>query len=1117
LKKRPSVQSDKTPLRNIAGSTRSNELVAVIGSGVSLALTDGKYDSLSWRGLIRDGLSYAVRKGKITKQQSEVWNTQVDSSDMDELLLAAEFMSRKLEAPNGDLYARWLRNVFEQVTATNRKMTEAINSIARAGVPLCTLNYDFLLEQVTGLPTVRIGEAIQVNDWMLRRRPGILHLHGSWDAPQSVVLGVRDYESTLGNEVRDLIQRSLGSFKRLLFIGCGDTFSDPNFRALVVWLRKNMRGATPQHYALVGSKDASKRHTDPHWEGFVEPVSYGADYRVLADFISRLFTIKSNPGVKTRGKTVALPNRDKEHERLLRVYKTFLLKDCGEMTLEGVRADMDMAQRKFNLERLFVPLCVTRSLSQSAASEPKREALEHRSRGEATGATVPFGKVFARHRRLALLALPGGGKSLLLKRLAVAYSDATRRELCADGVPAIDVVPVLIRCREWREHIRLPILTMLKKMADITGQSELVNFSEALMPRLKRGAVLLLIDGLDEIHIDADRATFVDHVEAFLAQFKQIRLVVTSREAGFSLVAPGLARFCHRYSIAPLETEAIRALCGHWHKLIVGDTPESVIEAQELALQIERSTALSRLADNPLLLTMILVVKHGNGRLPPDRVTLYGRAVEVLLDTWNIKGHAALNLKEAVPQLAYIAFELTKGGKQTATRNELLGILEEARAKVPQIRLYAQDSPDEFLKRVELRSSLLVEGGHQSEGGRAVPFYQFRHLTFQEYLTAVAVVDGHYVGYQPADTLSTPMRPYLTSANWKEVVPMAAVLAGKRAEPLLALLVLEAQLARDAPRDNPEEDPYFLESPDAVDRLFHCLLEESQAAPETISAALQLIALFARYTDKDALITLARGPYRKELLQQVANVYRTMKWRTRVDTTYAALAGAREPNSYWLSTEGHRELERQITSLDDEEIILGLMTVIGVWWINDDPEEFVSMVPLFLMAERHLRSRNAAVVCIATWVFGIAYMPYRAHVDRPSSDTLDCLLDLWLREYPHSVHSNTAIALNAMAGLPRNSWRPSLTTEQIERVIALDDVARDPGGADSGSATVVAYHSRVVWSDDEVARRLAEMMETSSEVNARLIAQSLRELGAAGRRHLRKKEKGVKRAMTPEV
>ena len=238
--------------------------------------------------------------------------------------------------------------------------------------------------------------------------------------------------------------------------------------------------------------------------------------------------------------------------------------------------------------------------------------------------------------------------------------------------------------------------------------------------------------------------------------------------------------------------------------------------------------------------------------MPPDRVSLYERAVEVLLDTWNIQGHEPLNLKESVPQLAFIAFELMRQGSQTATEQELLGLLEQAREKVPQIRRYAKDLPHAFLKRVELRSSLLVEAGHQLEGARTVPFYQFRHLTFQEYLASVAAVEGHYVSYKSSDTILTPLHTHLLSDEWKEIIPMAAVKAKKQAEPLMISLVNEAELLREdwevkLTRFDPDRDE--LEIPAAVARLIQCLSEESEASPATLARALPLLV----YLREDAM------------------------------------------------------------------------------------------------------------------------------------------------------------------------------------------------------------------------------------------------------------------------
>ena len=65
-----------------------------------------------------------------------------------------------------------------------------------------------------------------------------------------------------------------------------------------------------------------------------------------------------------------------------------------------------------------------------------------------------------------------------------------------------------------------------------------------------------------------------------------------------------------------------------------------------------------------------------------------------------------------------------------------------------------------------------------------MPFYQFRHLTFQEYLAAVAAVEGHYIDYNKADTVLTPLQSHLLTEEWKEIIPMSAVLAKKQAEPV---------------------------------------------------------------------------------------------------------------------------------------------------------------------------------------------------------------------------------------------------------------------------------------------------------------------------------------------
>jgi len=998
-------------------------VTAIFGTGVSMALTDGRDGRLSWKGLVSSGLDLARTKSKVSKQQSEAWGSIIASEDLDELLTAAEFVSRKLEGPKGSLYASWIRHTFSTQKPTSREMVEAVRAIAAANVPICTLNYDTLAEDAASLTTSSVQSAIQLSEFMRGESRSILHLHGVWREPAGCVLGIRDYEGTLRDDVRDLTQRALGAFKTLIFVGCGATFSDPNFSSLIRWLRASFPGVGAQHFVLVSDDEYDARQEDASLHGFAEPVAFGPRAN-LAKFICELFQTDApmEPGKVSSNKqsppSMATAN----------AYRAFLIRDCGQMTIEGVRADMDTAQRRFDLEKLFVPLTAVPAPPEIPLSDPEREKkLEIWTKRK--GKPLAFGDALKKHRRMALLALPGGGKSILLKRLAVAYADPARRKQSTDALPELDLLPILIRCREWRDHITKPISWLLQNLDQVTGQQILKGFFNEITENLQDGRVMLLVDGLDEIHNDGDRSSFVENLEKFLEDYPQVRLVVTSREAGFGLVAPSIARFCDRWRIAPLEESAIRLLCEYWHRLMAGDGKGALDDAYEVAERLLSSPSLRRLAENPLLLTMLLVVKHGAGRLPPDRVSLYERAVEVLLDTWNIKGHEALNLKEAVPQLACVAYEMMRLGVQTITEEKLLQLLEEARDRVPQIRRYAKDDPVAFLKRVELRSSLLVEGGHQLDGGKPVPFYQFRHLTFQEYLSAVAAVQGHYFGYSKSDTILTPLGDHLLADEWKEVIPMAAVSAGKQAEPLVAALVREGAKLRK--QRDPAERSVGQAIPPAISRVVQCLSEEAEASPDTLQEALQIVALFARGChSSENWEALVRGPYGEELRHQAWTLY--SKEKSRIDgwlrNSVAAFFALSRSIDYWNSAEGQGVIGTMLRSDDTAENAQGLLVCAWLLWGRARRGRVLEIREI----ERLVSSSAWTVRDAAVWTLGLYAKEEEGRpAYSPSRGVLDTLAAYW---FESSGMEKETVSFSMSQILSTNDvvWKPELDETQIK-------------------------------------------------------------------------------------
>lgn len=839
----------------------------------------------------------------------------------------------------------------------------------------------------------------------------------------------------------------------------------------------------------------------------MEPISYGENHSDLPAFLDSIFPSISKPPIKSKQKTSN--SSQEKHKKVIDEYRKFLIKDCGQMTIEGVRADLDTAQRRFDIERLFVPLHVT-PCPPEIHPQDKDGHEKHEKWLQESQKVIPFGKILSEEKNIVLLALPGGGKTLLLKRLAAAYSSPNRITLSNDNLPDLDVLPILIRCREWREKIKLPLTKVLENIPDNIGNDELSGFGDAIKPLLKEGKILLLIDGLDEIHVDSDREIFVENLQKFIEKHPKIKTVTTSREAGFNLVAPCLSQFCSKWRISPLQESEIYQLCDYWHKLMMGETLEAKAEGRQLADRLTSSPSVSRLAENPLLLTMLLVVKHGAGRLPPDRVSLYSRAVEVLLDTWNIKGHEALNPREAVPQLAYIAFELMKSGRQTATERELLSILEEAREKVPQIKLYAKDTPYDFLKRVELRSSLLVEDGHQLEHGKTVPFYQFRHLTFQEYLAATAVAEGNYNGYQKTSTVLKPLKPFLTAPEWKEVIPMTAVLAGKQARPIISELAkrasrLKTSILQDRNFQGKEEWlSYNGIAPAAISRLIQCCIEESEIDPELVDSILEISALICRGGRIQAdWHAFRRGPFGERLLRQALQIYESGNYTSATwsRNTLAYLASIKYKKTHWFSQVGIDEILILLNSDSTHDQCLGLSILAGNLWGSVLPEEqedtLKAMKPFMAQLDILAQSDLPYIRNTAAWVLGL-FMHQLKNPLYPSPKALNHLAKTWINLEPKGKEDFLIpFCLSYLIVKEEGYWTPELSPVEVEKLQALSSQNTKDEEDDAANLTAyaaIAYHMGDAFPRENLIQALTYILDDRDSLRPHLIKAQINKM-----------------------
>jgi hypothetical protein len=743
----------------------------------------------------------------------------------------------------------------------------------------------------------------------------------------------------------------------------------------------------------------------------------------------------------------------------LKAYERYLTEECGYIQLDGLPADGDVGSRRLQLESLFVPLHLDIN-----------KQVKHQQ----------VGAVLTDHPRLILLAAPGGGKSTLLKRLAVAYAEPSRRERVADDLPERDWFPIFFRCRELRELARGSFAELIEALsAREPVRQHGATFRAYVDRALLDGRVLLLVDGLDEISDPGDRAAFVSTLRTAIQAYPGTALVATSREAGFRHVAAHLAAICTRATLSPFDAEDIERLTVAWNREVVGDTEKVRADAEQLARTITANDRIRRLAINPLLLTTLLLVKRWVGSLPTRRAVLYGKAVEVLLMTWNTEGFAPIPEDEALPQLCYVASAMMQEGAQKVSRPRLAELLQEARDAMPTELGFVQGSVESFINRVEDRSSLLMMTGLDVEDGRLVEFFEFRHLTFQEFLTARAMVEGWHPGHKDGDTLVTVLEPHFEKEAWREIIPLAAALGGKATDALIQRLTERVGAIKS---EDLTSDVNLLRL-----ALGNCLADEVAARPETIRIAMREMVLSRGvFQGQPFVATLARGRYGATLREEARNeLFGNPK-------SFYSSAEALQVAVWWQTAEAENSdkyehaASRFIEFLTSQELIvrcegaLGSVHLCRRLTIDESPKVSVESLRRIGAAALPLLFSNSPVeIYSADWVLDT--LGEIKIWDPPAEpDMLGRLFTLWHHSKEQRLRTVFSGTIGTQRLVPRDGRKHCSTIQPdefesfIQNYSKLDDYNEKP------AALVIAYYMRTPWSDAELAKHARALLKFSS-------------------------------------
>ncbi|AGA90374.1 putative NTPase (NACHT family) [Thioflavicoccus mobilis 8321] len=371
--------------------------------------------------------------------------------------------------------------------------------------------------------------------------------------------------------------------------------------------------------------------------------------------------------------------------------------------------------------------------------------------------------------RLVLLGDPGSGKSSLLRYLALDWA-------LTENVNAryTQPLPLLI---ELRDYNRWPCPSGKGFPRYLHEASTWHRLNQHTLDWLLKqpGRVVLLLDGLDEVFDPVEREQVVNDIHRFSNDYPETRILVTSRVVGYRAERLRDAGF-RDYMLQDLDDKVqIPAFLERWHQVTFADPNEAASKRERLAKAIRESRSIAQLAGNPLLLTLMAIINRYQ-ELPRDRVMLYEKAAEVLLQQWDTERglqdfpdlSREIDLRAKTAILRRVATRMQTGdGDEGQAANVI-----EGEALIDLIEGYlcdelrfsqARAAAQALVRQLRERNFILCFLGADS--------YAFVHRTFLEYFCAADLVQRfHKEKTLTIDQLIEVFDRHARNDDWREVL-----------------------------------------------------------------------------------------------------------------------------------------------------------------------------------------------------------------------------------------------------------------------------------------------------------------------------------------------------------
>jgi hypothetical protein len=779
---------------------QEGRVTIIVGTGISVAATENQEIEgckvATWPGLLLHGVQHCKEIGLVDDFDVSVLTLQINSGRTDHIISAAETITNKMRARSAGVYRGWLKSTIGALQVANPAPIEALNCLP--GV-IATLNYDNVIEDVTNRRAVTWLKTDEVEEVLNGRyEDSVIHLHGWYREPESVVLGASSYLNVKNHSHAKSVLQHFTIGRTLLFVGCGSTFEDPNFSQLIQWARDAISDVSPRHYVLCCSSELVRFQSKLEDAPWLQPLSYGDTHSSLTPFLQSLVSTKI---VKKKKSSPLNLELDAYRKAMLTRYNRLKIEqldptthDIRPLTLNALYIDQYAKECTAIVPRVFeLPKEMQHQLRRKGELEGTEfddATLAQYRRAYLDGAPRLISEILTDPMCLKLVILgdPGSGKSTLLQHVILQWSEASPVDVKSQRLP------LLIELRDFahftKENKSSGFLEYLEQAAGMRWHLE----QNALKNWLLEKNSIFLFDGLDEIFDLAQRREITTAIHRFAHEYPLAQIIVTSRVVGYQHQAWNDEGF-RQFMLQDLDQDKIETFLQRWHKAAYEAADDGEKKRLLLESAIKDSAAIRQLAGNPLLLTMMAVLNRTQD-LPRDRAELYEQCARLLLHQWKVDvafqtdpdlANASLDFKDKRGLLLRVARAMHSGEKGLAgnlvdeetLESTLAAGLNEIRVSLP--TRAARSLIDQLRGR---NFMLCFMGGHT---------YAFVHRTFLEYFCALEIRERFEKERSLSiDQLENEIFGHWEDETWHEVLCLlAGMISAKFAEQTIQWLMTQ--------------------------------------------------------------------------------------------------------------------------------------------------------------------------------------------------------------------------------------------------------------------------------------------------------------------------------------